>query len=608
MGGQPTVAIGLESSHRILIYKLVAAGECPLVRVCWGHTGIVRTLYPSPDQTGRYLISRADDGTVRFWSLERSIDPDPLWSRWGVRFAPDQGGLQIAELDDNGPLFNKGVRVGDVLTEIRWEERTPQRTTQRVQEPQAIAARLAALAPQTVASFFTLRGGMPRPPFQVLEAWYPLLSFLAVDDQWIAWSSAGYYTCSAGGERLIGWQLKNELGTPPAFFTAQQFNKVFYRSDVVQKLLTTGHVTKALELASGQANTAVQALMDVLPPRVQVTLPDRQQPVPAGTPVRVRVEATSRTSEPIEAIQALVNGTRSGPPRKVAATGPTATVDLEVKLPPGGGDVVAVALTKSSYTESAAVHALVQGNPQRPKLFLLAVGISKYRDPKLNLQAPEQDARHVAEVMQAQFPSEQYSGIESRVLVNEQATGGAIDAALSSMVKDMELAPGRDVGVVFLSCHGDVDGEFYLLPHEFDENNKAATAYPGKTLVQHFADSQNQWLLVLNACHSGAIDELLLQTRMLGTQLGRIEFSVQLLAACAKEEIALQDHFASAVVRGLKGGADVSVVKGLVETGELRLFVRSEVSSRTLGRQSPVEFNTTRDRPFVLTKAVPAAP
>ena len=36
----------------------------------------------------------------------------------------------------------------------------------------------------------------------------PLLSlFVGSDQEWVAWTHSGYYTCSANGENIMGWQI-----------------------------------------------------------------------------------------------------------------------------------------------------------------------------------------------------------------------------------------------------------------------------------------------------------------------------------------------------------------------------------------------------------------
>src|SRR5512139_2865349 len=51
-----------------------------------------------------------------------------------------------------------------------------------------------------------------------------------------------------------------------------------------------------------------------------------------------------------------------------------------------------------------------------PTLWVLAVGVSRYQDPRLNLAFAERDARAVAKVLRDQEKGQLYSAIRTRVL------------------------------------------------------------------------------------------------------------------------------------------------------------------------------------------------
>ena len=48
----------------------------------------------------------------------------------------------------------------------------------------------------------------------------PLLSLFVqtVDDRWILWTPKGYYTASAGGDNLIGWNVNRGETVAPDYF------------------------------------------------------------------------------------------------------------------------------------------------------------------------------------------------------------------------------------------------------------------------------------------------------------------------------------------------------------------------------------------------------
>ncbi len=103
----------------------------------------------------------------------------------------------------------------------------------------------------------------------------PLLSLFFENNEWIAWTSEGYYAASAGGEKLIGWQVNDESNRTATFYPAEQFHDTFYRPDVIKRLLVAGSVEQALVLADAarKRETAATNLSQVLPPQVAITSP-----------------------------------------------------------------------------------------------------------------------------------------------------------------------------------------------------------------------------------------------------------------------------------------------------------------------------------------------
>lgn len=96
----------------------------------------------------------------------------------------------------------------------------------------------------------------------------------------------------------------------------------------------------------------------------------------------------------------------------------------------------------------------------------IVVGISKYKDERLNLKYADRDAQELVKVLQS--PSG--GGFEKErivKLVNEDATTANITRALRSFLKK----PAKDdIVLIYFACHGapDLDrpGIVYLLTHD----------------------------------------------------------------------------------------------------------------------------------------------
>ncbi len=72
--------------------------------------------------------------------------------------------------------------------------------------------------------------------------------------RWILWTPLGYYDASVGGEELIGWHVNLGPNKAADFFSASQFRKLYYRPDVVSKVLELLYVDEALFVANQETN------------------------------------------------------------------------------------------------------------------------------------------------------------------------------------------------------------------------------------------------------------------------------------------------------------------------------------------------------------------
>ena len=604
-GGRAYLAIGMEHTQQILVYELGQPSR--LCRRFWGHTGIVTKLQTTHEASPRFLVSQAVDGTVRLWSLDQLDEVDPVWSRWGAALTvqPSMAGpgrLRVERLDDNGPLFQKGLRVGDLVREIRWLDPSTGEVVVHA-DPTAVKNALATLPADREVSFFSLRNETERPAFNQQDAWSPLLGFLAVDDQWVAWNPAGYYACSAGGSQLIGWQVNQKLGVPPLFFAANRFQERFHRPDVIRRLLRAGQITDALALDQMAIQPSIPEVASILPPRIELQAPHSTDLQP-GSPLRIAGLYSSRTDEPVTAIQLHINGRPAGLPRAVSPTREPASFDFQVSLPAGVNRIAVTAQTASSRGLSnevqLAIQSSAQASPTRPKIHLLVIGLSKYRQPDYELQIPAQDVEQLEQVFRQQYCDQKYSEVIIHKLVNEQATLKAVDQSLVNMIDTMRIG---DVGVIFFSGHGFVEDHFYLAPYDFDPTRLAETCLSDQRLGEICTRSQNHLLLMLNACYAGAANLLSAKTDEVGARFGREDYAIMLLAATPSNETAIQGAFSSALIEALRGEADKYMEYGIVETNEVSAYVPVKVKLDTQERQVPISSNLRNFFHFPLTNA-----
>src|SRR5262249_15618992 len=145
---------------------------------------------------------------------------------------------------------------------------------------------------------------------QTLRIWdvekeEPLLSFFPAGDDWIAWTPEGYYACSPGGERLIGWHVDDGPERMANYYPAAALYKRSYRPDLIRGLLKAGSVERALEI-TGEA--AAKPVAESLPPVVLITAPNRGKVTVDRPEIEVEAAARARSGQSVKSMRLLIDG------------------------------------------------------------------------------------------------------------------------------------------------------------------------------------------------------------------------------------------------------------------------------------------------------------
>lgn len=594
--GQPAaLAVGTNVQNGVFVYGLAKAGPCPLLCYFRGHYDVVRGLAASRD--GRYLVSGSRDGTLCYWHLAAARKPSVLARRWGAEVAVQDGSLVVTAIDDLGPLYQKGVRAGDVIAAVFW---LAEGTVQTQRAPDEIRRQLAELPWHVQVGFATQRAGQPRQPFNLIGAWYPLLSLYTTDRDWVAWTSSGYYACSPGGERLIGWQINNGLGQPPSFYSAERFHRALYRPDVIQKILKVGSLTKVL--AGGES--AATGVAQLRPPAVRIVSPGKRRIEQRETHLEIRAAAESQPGRPVVELRLLLDGRpyeRKPVPSGAGRRGPVEET-WTVRLTPGEHRLTVLADDAQTQGSDEIFVRCATVAARKPALYGLAIGISSYPGA-LRLAYGHSDAQALASVVRSSS-SGLFSQVEIKTLTDAQATRSGIEAGLKWLQEQMRW---DDVAVVFFAGHGvnDARGDFYLFPVDGALDDLPGTCLSDRHIKTFCQNTPGKLLLLIDACHSGGIR---VDVNDLARDLGRNDYGVIVMASSLGSERSQENAawgggaFTRALVDGLRGAADTRQ-KGFVLTPiDLDPYVYYTVLELTKYRQTPIS-NKSSVAPFPLTKS-----
>ena len=312
--------------------------------------------------------------------------------------------------------------------------------------------------------------------------------------------------------------------------------------------------------------------------------------------------------------------------------GATAELTERIPLTPGANKIE-VSCTDEAGAESYRALTIAD-EPGKPagELWYLGFGVSKYRDESLTLRYADKDARDLGELLSKM--KKPYKAVHAKVLVNEEVTVSGIKEAKAFITK----AKPDDTLVLFIAGHGvhdrDAESTYYFLTHEADLSNLRETAAnfdAVEDLLQGIAPRSK--LFLMDTCESGEA-EAALEERTLaaatsrglhsrGVKLasgaqarpnsmqpaprrawvlekdryiyndvarrsGAIVFSSSRGGQYSYESEQLQNgFFTSALLRALETDQADANKDGMVSTGELRAYVRSQVAKATDGLQTP---------------------
>lgn len=407
------------------------------------------------------------------------------------------------------------------------------------------------------------------------------------DNEWITITPEGFFDASANG----GKNLNAVQGE--AAHSIDQFYDMLHRPDLVAQKLA-GDPQGAVKAAASKIDLdRVASSGD--PPAVQFTT--------AG-PIAVNAAAISIDATVVDRgggigrIEWRNNGktieidVASGAGAKTA--GRALTLRKSVSLIPGDNVIEIKAYNGENKIEStpakiAVKRATAQPQVNRPRLFVLAVGVNNYWDSKLHLNFAVPDAKSMAAGFQ-QAKGGLYEQVNVTTLLDADVSQAGIDRIFADLKNKVQP---QDVFVFFLSGHGKTeDGKFYYLPQDFKYNGDQSIiqgAVSHEKLKAWFTEilAQKQ-VLLFDACESGALIQQQIAMRGLEEktaldQLVRGTGATVLTATTDDKPAAegLHQHgvFTYAVLRAF-AEADANG-DGYVDVQELANYVFNEVPSLT---------------------------
>ncbi len=351
----------------------------------------------------------------------------------------------------------------------------------------------------------------------------------------------------------------------------------------------------------------------MIKPLVTIMDPPQESVVKSNT-VRVGVRVSVQPGQAAPTIRMLVDAQDAKAdraPEKVGETPPqNPTADrggaeeiqyFTVAIPSKDCTVMAYAETPYATSDPALLKlrwdrsGLSTPSTGLPTLYLLAVGVSKYKDKSYSLSYPAKDAKDFAEAMKAQ-KGKLYKDVVMKVHTDESATR---DNIMDDLEWIQRQATQQDMVIVFFAGHGindTITGNYYFLPQDANMEAVKRTMIPGSEIHSTLARLTGTRLLFLDTCHAGNITgtasrgvpdmRQFLQDLKDGGQ-GLVVMTSSRPGQKSQEHPSWKNGaFTKALVEGLKGKAQRDKL-GFVTFTALDAYITQRVKELTNGTQAP---------------------
>lgn len=449
-----------------------------------------------------------------------------------------------------------------------------------------------------------------------------LVAFFPHADQkrWVTWSISGYYAASAGGEDLIGWHINNGAFAAADFFSASRFRSAYYRPDVVEKMFDVFDEPEAVLLANAESGRKQQAaaIQNMLPPVVSIVTPTDGAAVSAGE-VLVKFTIRVPSGEPVTGYKAYVDGRAAGDGErgvKVVQKDEAGVYSLLVPVPEQDCVVSVIAENRFAASEPASVRIRWAGahKPkdeefvQKPRLYVLAVGVSDYDNKDLQLGLAAKDARDFAAALAGQKGG-LYRDVVVKTLTDKQATKDNVLEGLEWLEHE---TTAKDVAMIFMAGHGmnNANGVYYFLPVNADPDSLKRTGVVFSDVKNTLSALAGKAVLFIDTCHSGNVMGTrrgVADTTAVVNELASAENGVMVFTSSTGRQYSLEDPawgngaFTKALVEGITGKADL-MGKGKITLNMLDAYVADRVKELTKGKQTPTSAkpSTVPDYPVAL--------
>jgi WD40 repeat protein/uncharacterized caspase-like protein len=327
------------------------------------------------------------------------------------------------------------------------------------------------------------------------------VSLLDSGAEWLVYTDDGYFDASRGGADLVAMVRGTDV------FAVDQFALKNNRPDVILRRFglgspdTLAHYESRFERRLRRAGLTAERLRSELHVPEATIVEARAE----GKQIELRVRLKD-TTFPLRRYNVYVNDVPlfGAAGRDIDGKERELTERLELIE---GSNRIEVSCTNDVGVESYRAQRVVEYTSKtKGALYYVGFGVSKYRDPRLDLDFAHKDAQDLGRVLSG--AKKDFAKVETKTFQNEEVGPDAFRAAKAFL----ESASVDDTVVVFIAGHGvharDREGTYYYVVHATDVKHLAETAVNFDEvdgLLQGLKARRK--LLLLDTCESGELDD-----------------------------------------------------------------------------------------------------
>jgi hypothetical protein len=457
------------------------------------------------------------------------------------------------------------------------------------------------------------------------------------DGEWLTITSEGYYNSSEKGAQYLSIRVEETS------YSVDSFYDVFYRPDIVAAKLRGENIKDLITITMKDAIKS--------PPPVVEINPITASPTSLKANVCYNVKSTgggigevrlfhngkliesngyykeaakSITDKPEIAkldSKAIYEDMRSVKIKEKIVISPVTAKSKgeifheckEIDVISGENEISITAFNKDNTVQSHMQTTRFESaiKQEDPRLYILSIGIDRYKDNTINLKYAVKDSKDMKEKILKQAETlYKPQNIHYELLTDDKATKENIIAKIKEL---SQVIKPNDNFILFVAGHGVLlQNQYYMLTYEYDGKATDADLISSNEIVEMSKKIKSlSQLFIFDTCHAGGVDYIvsgLYDARMsvLAKKMG-----LHIFASASDKQAALDGYkgnglFTFALLDGLNNNKEADKYKdgkvSVVGLGEYSRKMTTNLSKQIGHEQTPLIINFGRDNPIYQLK------